>query len=279
MSNVSIYEKNWINLVFEGRNKAYGAYQLRQENAKTSLIALLGGVTFFVGAIGLGLFLTSFGEATEVIDENPDVIIQVDNFTYPPKKKNEPEKKVIPLTEKNEPSEKVESKDLVDPVIVESKEATDVIIKNTDLDKPKTDDPNPNGGNATGTIATPGGGNTTGGTKGTNDGETDIVIKTNELDKLPKYPGGMDKFYDYVARKFVSPEISDDGEITMSVIMSFVIEKDGTLTDIKALRGNNKEVEKEAIRLLKASKVKWEPGIKDGKPVRTLFMLPIKVKI
>ena len=47
MSNVSIYEKNWIDLVFEGKNKAYGAYQLRQENSKTSLFALIGGVVFF----------------------------------------------------------------------------------------------------------------------------------------------------------------------------------------------------------------------------------------
>ena len=63
MSNVSIYEKNWIDLVFEGKNKAYGAYQLRLENSKTSLIAFLSGITFFLAVIGGGLFLTSFDDA------------------------------------------------------------------------------------------------------------------------------------------------------------------------------------------------------------------------
>ena len=60
MSHVSIYEKNWIDLVFEGKNKAYGAYQLRQENTKTSLIAFIGGITFMLSLIGGGLMLTSF---------------------------------------------------------------------------------------------------------------------------------------------------------------------------------------------------------------------------
>jgi protein TonB len=281
MSNVSIYEKNWIDLVFEGKNKAYGAYQLRQETSKTSLIALISGITFFCGAIGLGLFLTSFGEAPTVIPDNPDIVIKVDNFTYPPKKNNEPEKDVVAPLVEDEPTEKVESKDLIDPTIVKTKDATDVITKNADLDKTKTDDPNPKGGNTNGTVLSPdSGGNTTGnGNDGNGEKKGNEINTTNELDKLPLYPGGMKRFYEYVANNFSRPEIEDSGEVTLSVIMSFVIEKDGSLTDIKAVRSTDYKLEKEAIRLLKASKVKWSPGIKDGKPVRTLFMLPIKVKI
>lgn len=280
MSNVSIYEKNWIDLVFEGKNKAYGAYQLRQENSKTSLVALLSGVTFFCGAIGLGLFLTSFGDVEKGILENPDVIIHVDNLTYPPKKNNEPKKEIIPLVKEDQPTKKVESKDLIDPTIVKEKEATDVITKNTDLGKPKTDDPNPNGSDTKGTAIFTNTGGTSNGSGNDGDDEKDDGVKnTSELDKLPKYPGGIEKFYEYVVKRFERPEIDEDGDVTMSVLVSFVIEKDGTLTDIKAIRSTNYQLEKEAIRLLKASKVKWEPGIKDGKPMRTLFMLPIKVKL
>ena len=60
MSNVSIYEKNWIDLVFEGKNKAYGAYQLRQENSRTTLFALFIGVLFLISVSGLGMLLSSF---------------------------------------------------------------------------------------------------------------------------------------------------------------------------------------------------------------------------
>ncbi len=139
MSNVSIYEKNWIDLVFEGKNKAYGAYQLRQENGKTSLLALLSGITFFFVVIGGGLFLTSFGEVTAATPTNPDVVIQVDSYNYPPDKNDEPKKDIVPPITDNKPTEKVTSKDLVDPVIVKHTDAPDDITKNADLGKSKTE--------------------------------------------------------------------------------------------------------------------------------------------
>ena len=280
MSNVSIYEKNWIDLVFEGKNKAYGAYQLRQENSKTSLIAFLSGITFFCGAIGLGLFLTSFGNIPTPSPTDEDIVIRVDNFTYPPKKNEEPKKDVVAPLIEDEPTQKIESKDLVDPIIVKSTDNPDVITKNVDLSK-NNDEPNPNGGDTKGTVISTTTGGTSTGTGNDGDGESkgNGINTTNELDKLPLYPGGMKRFYEYVVNNFNRPEIEEDGEVTLSVIMSFVIEKDGSLTDIKAVRSTDYKLEKEAIRLLKASKVKWSPGIKDGKPVRTLFMLPIKVKL
>ncbi|RKS02153.1 MULTISPECIES: energy transducer TonB [unclassified Flavobacterium] len=280
MSNVSIYEKNWIDLVFEGKNKAYGAYQLRQENSKTSLIAFLSGITFFCGAIGLGLFLTSFGDIPTPSPIDEDIVIRVDNFTYPPKKNEEPKKDVVAPLIEDEPTQKIESKDLVDPIIVKSNDNPDDITKNVDLSK-NNDDPNPNGGDTKGTVISTTTGGTSTGTSTDGDGESkgNGINTTNELDKLPLYPGGMKRFYEYVVNNFNRPEIEEDGEVTLSVIMSFVIEKDGSLTDIKAVRSTDYKLEKEAIRLLKASKVKWSPGIKDGKPVRTLFMLPIKVKL
>lgn len=273
MSNVSIYEKSWMDLVFEGKNKTYGAYQLRQENSKTSLIALISGVTFFFGIIGLGLFLTSFGNAsaelpTVLIDDNEITLV---DLTPKPQVK-QPE---IPNVKQQTPSN-VEPINLANMVVAEANQAVENVHTNNEI----KETPPASNGNGTGGIATPNsGGNDGNETPGETPGEGPEIETTNNLDVLPKYPGGMDKFYDYVARKFNSPEISEDGEITLSVIMSFVIEKDGTLTDIKALRSTDPKMEKEAIRLLKASRVKWEPGIKKGKPVRTLFVLPIKVKI
>nr|WP_294774439.1 energy transducer TonB [uncultured Flavobacterium sp.] len=271
MSNVSIYEKNWINLVFEGKNKAYGAYQLRQENAKTSLIALIGGVTFFLAAIGGGLFLTSFSDVPVdgpviVIDDSPITPVDLTQ-------KEEVEKQAAPKNEQQAPSSN-EPDNLSNMVVTETERATDNVPTNNEL----RETPPPSEGNGTGTIPTTSG-NEGGGNDSENVPSSPGYETTNNLDVLPKYPGGIEKFYDYVARKFARLEIDDNGEVTMSVIVSFVIETDGTLTDIKALRGNSKEVENEAIRLLKASRVKWEPGIKNGKPVRTLFMLPIKVKL
>jgi len=273
MSNVSIYEKSWIDLVFEGKNKAYGAYKLRQENSKTSLIAFLSGITFFLAIIGGGLFLTSFDDApvdgpTIIIDDNQITPIDL----TPKQEKQEPQ---IPQLEQQAQSH-VEPTNLSNMVVAQTNQAVENVPTNNEI----KETPPASNGNGTGGITTPiSGGGGENETSGETPGKTPDYETTNNLDVLPKYPGGMDKFYDYVARKFNSPEISEDGEITLSVIMSFVIEKDGTLTDIKALRSTNYKMEQEAIRLLKASRVKWEPGMKKGKPVRTLFVLPIKVKI
>ncbi|MEK8179700.1 energy transducer TonB [Flavobacterium buctense] len=272
MSNVSIYEKNWIDLVFEGKNKAYGAYQLRQENSKTSLIAFLSGITFFLGVIGGGLFLTSFDDAPidgPIIEIEDNQITPVDLSSKP--KIKEPE--IKPLNQ--QPPSNVEPTNLSNMVVAETQQSQVVPTNNEVKNVPPASEgtvggtglPNPeNNGGSIGTTVLPG-----------NDGNA--IETTNNLDKLPLYPGGMKKFYEYVVNNFSRPEIEEDGEVTLSVIMSFVIEKDGSLTDIKAVRSTDYKLEREAIRLLKASKVKWSPGFKDGKPVRTLFMLPIKVKI
>lgn len=65
MSNVSIYEKNWIDLVFEDKNKAYGAYQLRQENSRTTLFAFLGSLTLILVLLGGWFLFSSFGSKPE----------------------------------------------------------------------------------------------------------------------------------------------------------------------------------------------------------------------
>lgn len=274
MSHVSIYEKNWIDLVFDGKNKAYGAYQLRQENTKTSLIAFIGGITFMLSLIGGGFMLTSF--------DDPGVICQL------PIIENE---RIVPVdmdpikeTEKTESSaaapqevSEVEPQDLSRMVVAQTNEATPDVQTNQEI----RETPPANDGNGTGTL-TDVGNNGSG-----NDNSSDNVstpgisepVTTNKLDKLPLFPGGMDRFYKYVSDNINRPEMDEDSQITMRVVMTFVIEKDGSMTDIRALRSTDKNLEREAIRVLKSLKTKWEPGYQNDKPVRTLYMLPIKVKI
>lgn len=277
MSHVSIYEKNWIDLVFEGKNKAYGAYQLRQENTKTSLIAFIGGITFMLAIIGGGLLLTSFDDAP-VVDNIPYIldesITPVD--LTPIQESEKPKKTETSAAAPQEPST-VEPQDLSRMVVTETSQANANVPTNQEVrDTPPTND-----GNGTGTltdVGNNGGGNDNGEDGGgtTGNGEP---FTTNKLDKLPLFPGGMDRFYKYVSNNINRPEMDEDRQISMSVVMAFVIEKDGSMTDIRALRSTDKDLEREAIRVLKSLKTKWEPGYQNDKPVRTLYMLPIKVKL
>ena len=81
MSNVSIFEKKWIDLVFEGRNQEYGAYQLRQENPKTALMALLSALFCIATVSGMVLLLSSFSNKPIPVAPvlPPDIIIIVNN--------------------------------------------------------------------------------------------------------------------------------------------------------------------------------------------------------
>ena len=72
MSNVSIFGKKWIDLVFEDKNKEYGAYQLRKESPKTTLLAFFFGLLFIGSISGLGLLLSSFNTNPTPIDPKID---------------------------------------------------------------------------------------------------------------------------------------------------------------------------------------------------------------
>lgn len=94
------------------------------------------------------------------------------------------------------------------------------------------------------------------------------------IESKPEYPGGMDSFYKHISSNFKPPVNKDfkGGKI----IVTFVIEKDGSITDIKIVRDLGFGTGKESIRVLKKAK-KWKPGEQNGKKVRVQFALPISL--
>jgi hypothetical protein len=105
--------------------------------------------------------------------------------------------------------------------------------------------------------------------------ETDNSIYNNEAAEVkPDFPGGLSKFYKFVANNYRLPE--EEG-LSGKVYVSFVVEKDGSLTDIKVIRDIGFGTGKEAIRILKACP-KWNPGEKNGKKVRVFYSLSITVR-
>lgn len=266
MSNVSIFEKKWIDLVFEGKNKAYGAYQLRQQSPRTTLIAFFAGL-FFIGSVsGLGMLLSSFGNHPPMNPSTPigDSIIVVH---YPeidkPKQPETPSE-----TSPSSPAAPIEN-----PTLVVA--PTPLATPNVPANPTEPTNGLSGGEPGTGPATNPPG---TGGTPSVgNIPPTDTVEKTYALDAQPEYPGGIKNFYDYVAKNFDKPEIDDLGAVSVNV--SFVIEKDGSMTDIKVLRNPGYGLDKEAIRVLKSLKTKWKPGFKNGQPVRTQYNLPIRIQV
>ena len=107
------------------------------------------------------------------------------------------------------------------------------------------------------------------------DKNVDGIYATAGLDKQPEFPGGQAAFYNYVRDHLRIPEVGVDLNVRM--LVTFIVEKDGTMTDISVSKDPGFGLRKEAIRMMSAVEEKWLPGLKDGEPVRVRYALPIKV--
>ena len=93
----------------------------------------------------------------------------------------------------------------------------------------------------------------------------------------PEYPGGLSAFYTFVNTNFRLPKVKED--MTVRVFVTFVVEIDGSMSNIVAMRDPGFGLGDEAVRVLKLVKEKWTPGMAGGKPARASFALPITLNI
>src|SRR5690606_3373250 len=98
-----------------------------------------------------------------------------------------------------------------------------------------------------------------------------------DLTTQPQYPGGIQGFYQQIMKNFNMPEVAQD--VNARVFVSFVVETDGTMSNIKVVRDPGYGLGEEALRVLSSMTEKWTPGEKDGKKVRTSFALPITINV
>lgn len=276
MSRLSIYETSWIDLVFENRNKEYGAYQLRRESVKSSLTALFMALLFIasVGTIStLAHYLSTEDVPVVTVPDWKKTIVHLTDLDTP-----EPKNDALPQTEAAPPAAQnpITQPVFRDPVIVSSSQAAPDIPVNTDIKN--TVNPSAVEGNGTvegrGTAAS---GNGEGTSPAATGPDPVSILNTAVLDKMPEFPGGIEQFYKYVGNNFEKPEI--DAFNSIKIYVYFVIERDGSMTDIQVKRDPGYGLSREAIRVLKSLKTKWNPGIYNGKAVRTAYNLPIVIQI
>jgi protein TonB len=98
------------------------------------------------------------------------------------------------------------------------------------------------------------------------------------MENPPAYPGGIEKFYRFLGDNIKYPPMAAENNIQGNVFVSFTVEKDGSLTDIKIDRKLGYGTDEEAVRVLKLSK-RWNPGMQNGKPVRVKYNIPIKFSL
>lgn len=106
--------------------------------------------------------------------------------------------------------------------------------------------------------------------------ETDKLFMVAEI--MPEFEGGMKNFYQYIGDNYTYPDEAVENNVNGKLLLQFVVEKDGSLSNINILQDLKYGTGEEAVRVLKNSP-KWKPGIQNGKPVRTQFTLPIQLNL
>lgn len=98
------------------------------------------------------------------------------------------------------------------------------------------------------------------------------------IEKQPEFPGGITKFYEYLGKSIRYPKLALENNVQGKVFLSFIVEKDGSLSDVQITRGLGSGTDEEAIRVIKESP-KWNPGIADGKTVRVKYNINVNFKL
>lgn len=274
---VSLYDyftsKNWQqvtspsrnDVVFDERNKKYGAYQIRKSYDKTIITILIGLITTISMSYGAYLlvksdpekeYLTAFDEKQVIIDLPPDEIVEVIHEETikadpPAKLENQIDLGLFDITDDPSPDTHLNTQD----------DASDKKIGNQDIKDGGDDgfeDPDE-------TVTKP-----------------IVVVASPEIfvDIEAEFPGGYAEMMKYFIKNMKYPEIPLQSGIEGRVSLRFVVEKDGSIGNIDIQRGvpNCPECDKEAIRVIK-SMPKWKAGKINGQAVRSYYTMPIVFKI
>jgi protein TonB len=243
-------------LVFAGRNKEYGAYVLRRDYVKRLMMAVAGSIVIVGLAISTPMIAAAFKSDEEV--EEAVKIVDVNLELFEEEKKEEPP----PPPVEPPPPPKIETVqftalEAVDEPVEEPPPTQEVLEETT--------------------AAT----TTEEGEKGE---EPPPVVVEEEImlfaavEEKPEFPGGEKKFYEYLGKNMKYPQMEAEQGITGRVFVEFLIDKDGSIAEVKALRGVSPGLDKEAVRVIKAMP-NWSPGKQNGRPVKVRYVIPVNFNL
>jgi protein TonB len=269
-SKLDILKTEWLDVVFNDRNKEYGAYQLRKNNARNTIIALLITSVLFVFGVSLPTIINKLKGFIPAPKEEVK-IQEVVLIPPPPINQKEPPPPPPPTAEPQKP--KVDQVKFPPPVVKPDEQVRE-------KDPPTQEDLK---------VADPGQKDIKGDPTQTvridepvgNAPVSAAVVESNpneiftSVEQLPEFPGGIDKFYKYLGKVLRYPAVAQENGVQGRVNVTFVVERDGSLTDVKAAgRTLGSGLEEEAIRVLKSSP-KWNPGKQNGRSVRVQYTVPV----
>jgi protein TonB len=278
MAKIDLYDPKWVDMVFDGKNKSYGAFQLRKGTSSRNIKSL---IILVIAAALVGGFL-----AWKVIEqkqaEQQAAYMEAMELSKLQKEAKKQEKKEV-IKPKVEPKKEI-------PVARQTQKFTAPVIKKDDLVKEenqikqmdKLDDKV-----AVGTENH----------EGTKDRNVeavrnDIAVNTpppapkeevtnkvfDVVEVMPSFPGGQGALMSYLSSHTKYPVVAQENGVQGRVTVSFVVERDGSITDVHVVRSVDPSLDREAARVI-SSMPNWQPGKQNGSAVRVKFNVPVQFKL
>ena len=275
MAKIDLISNEWADLVFQGRNKVYGAYQLRRGTSKRNIVSMI-----FVAAVAAVAYLglaayNSYQEAQKAKFE-----AEMEASLLDAKKEAKVEKKTVtPKVEQVQKVEKVKSSIAFTPPVIKK----DSEVKPEE--EMKTQDELKETKTAIGAFDVKGN-DEAGGTvlKAVEDIAAPEPPKQEEeqnkifevVEQQPLFPGGS--VNGWLADHIKYPVVAAENGIQGRVVVQFVVERDGSVSQVRVVRGVDPSLDKEAQRVI-SSMPKWIPGKQNGQSVRSRFTVPVTFRL
>ena len=281
MAKIDLYDPKWVDMVFAGKNKEYGAYQLRKGTSGRNIKALL---ILIIAAALVGGFL-----AWKVIEQKQAEEQQAYMEAMELAKLQEQAKKEKKKPEPIKP--KVEQKKEI-PVARETQKFTAPVIKKDELVKEENQVKQMDQLDDKVAVGTE---NKEGVKDRTVEAvRNDIAVAApppppapkpevankvfDVVEEMPSFPGGQGALMAFLSSNIKYPVVAQENGVQGRVIVGFVVEKDGSISDVKVMRSVDPSLDREAQRVVKAMP-KWKPGKQNGSAVRVKYTVPVVVRL
>ena len=281
MAKIDLYDPKWVEMVFAGKNKEYGAYQLRKGTSGRNIKSLL---ILVIAAALVGGFL-----AWKVIEqkqaEEQQAYMEAMQLAQLQEQAKKEKKKPEPIKPKVEQKKEI-------PVARETQKFTAPVIKKDELVNEKNQLKQMDQLDDKVAVGTE---NKEGVKDRTVEAvRNDIAVAApppppapkpevankvfDVVEEMPSFPGGQGALMAFLSSNIKYPVVAQENGVQGRVIVGFVVEKDGSISDVKVMRSVDPSLDREAQRVVKAMP-KWKPGKQNGSAVRVKYTVPVVFRL
>lgn len=283
-SSVDLTSREWNDIIFAEKNKEFGAYQIRKKSDKrhnmAMLYMLMGLVVVFCLILGLNKYSAYRAEkaALELQEQREKMMAAQIAQEEEIEEQEEPEEQKFEQPEVTVPEEVLATVQVTQIAIVDADQVKNEVM---DMDTQKEDN------TARGVVTQ----------EGSDDADKfkavqeQVVVKEPEpevkhkeeeifvaVEQQAEFPGGQAALMKWLSQNVRYPETAQQNDVQGRVIVKFVVEKDGSIGTATILKGVDKDLDREALRVVKKMP-KWQPGKNNGVAVRSYFNLPVVFKL